>query len=119
MLPAPPMAWVKRKERSVIAVSGQGCPLIAWRHSGVEGARTAHSVDVVSVSGVPTTAPAGRWWATLESNQAWVSPAELQSAAAPCSISPTEGVITEALRGRQGENRKKVKRDFCLPVRAG
>jgi len=21
----------------------------------------------------------GRWWATLESNQAWVSPAELQS----------------------------------------
>ena len=28
------------------------------------------------------------WWATLESNQAWVSPAELQSAAAPCSPSP-------------------------------
>ncbi|PTN01732.1 hypothetical protein C8N32_11013 [Rhodovulum imhoffii] len=28
------------------------------------------------------------WWATLESNQAWVSPAELQSAAAPCSTSP-------------------------------
>ena len=30
----------------------------------------------------------GKWWATLESNQAWVSPAELQSAAAPCSTSP-------------------------------
>ncbi len=30
----------------------------------------------------------GGWWATLESNQAWVSPAELQSAAAPCSSSP-------------------------------
>ena len=30
------------------------------------------------------------WWATLESNQAWVSPAELQSAAAPCSTSPAE-----------------------------
>jgi len=30
----------------------------------------------------------GAWWATLESNQAWVSPAELQSAAAPCSPSP-------------------------------
>jgi 23S rRNA (guanosine2251-2'-O)-methyltransferase len=30
----------------------------------------------------------GEWWATLESNQAWVSPAELQSAAAPCSSSP-------------------------------
>ena len=30
------------------------------------------------------------WWATLESNQAWVSPAELQSAAAPCSSSPAE-----------------------------
>ena len=29
-----------------------------------------------------------KWWATLESNQAWVSPAELQSAAAPCSSSP-------------------------------
>ena len=28
------------------------------------------------------------WWATLESNQAWLSPAELQSAAAPCSTSP-------------------------------
>ncbi len=33
-------------------------------------------------------ADVGRWWATLESNQAWVSPAELQSAAAPCSTSP-------------------------------
>ena len=31
------------------------------------------------------------WWATLESNQAWVSPAELQSAAAPCSTSPDAG----------------------------
>ena len=31
------------------------------------------------------------WWATLESNQAWVSPAELQSAAAPCSSSPAAG----------------------------
>ncbi len=31
-----------------------------------------------------------KWWATLESNQAWVSPAELQSAAAPCSTSPAE-----------------------------
>ena len=30
----------------------------------------------------------GKWWATLESNQAWVSPADLQSAAAPCSSSP-------------------------------
>ncbi len=30
----------------------------------------------------------GEWWVTLESNQAWVSPAELQSAAAPCSSSP-------------------------------
>ena len=30
----------------------------------------------------------GGWWATLESNQAWVSPADLQSAAAPCSSSP-------------------------------
>lgn len=30
------------------------------------------------------------WWATLESNQAWVSPAELQSAAAPCSSSPAD-----------------------------
>ena len=29
------------------------------------------------------------WWATLESNQARVAPAELQSAAAPCSASPT------------------------------
>ena len=31
---------------------------------------------------------AGRWWAILESNQAWVSPAELQSAAAPCGVQP-------------------------------
>ncbi len=52
------------------------------------------------------------WWATLESNQAWVSPAELQSAAAPCSPSPAtrchgpgcEGVDTRALVGRQQEN---------------
>lgn len=36
-----------------------------------------------------------KWWATLESNQAWVSPAELQSAAAPCSTSP------DARRGLQ------------------
>ncbi len=35
------------------------------------------------------TDPEKGWWATLESNQAWVSPAELQSAAAPCSTSPT------------------------------
>ncbi len=33
----------------------------------------------------------GKWWVTLESNQAWVSPAELQSAAAPCSSSPDAG----------------------------
>ena len=33
-------------------------------------------------------ARAVNWWATLESNQAWVPPAELQSAAAPCSPSP-------------------------------
>ena len=36
------------------------------------------------------------WWATLESNQAWVSPAELQSAAAPCSPSPIPTLRPEA-----------------------
>lgn len=48
----------------------------------------------------------GEWWATLESNQAWVSPAELQSAAAPCSTSP------DALRGiaEGGEGVKAQKR---------
>jgi len=51
------------------------------------------------------------WWATLESNQAWVSPAELQSAAAPCSSSPEPGLppmrgglITRAPPTRQAEN---------------
>jgi hypothetical protein len=44
-----------------------------------------------------------KWWATLESNQAWVSPAELQSAAAPCSPSPYGGSIIEAARRRQGD----------------
>ena len=33
------------------------------------------------------------WWATLESNQAWVSPADLQSAAAPCSASPDRRAV--------------------------
>ena len=36
------------------------------------------------------------WWATLESNQAWVSPAELQSAAAPCSPSPVRTLHLKA-----------------------
>ena len=39
----------------------------------------------------PVVREEGEWWATLESNQAWVSPAELQSAAAPCSSSPDAG----------------------------
>lgn len=30
-----------------------------------------------------------KWWAALESNQAWVSPTELQSAAAPCGVQPS------------------------------
>ena len=40
------------------------------------------------------------WWATLESNQAWVSPAELQSAAAPCSTSPDAGGELQAAGSR-------------------
>lgn len=44
----------------------------------------------------------GRWWATLESNQARVASAELQSAAAPCSTSPTGGVIIRGFGGGQG-----------------
>jgi hypothetical protein len=43
-----------------------------------------------------------RWWVTLESNQAWVSPAELQSAAAPCSSSPDGVPNTQGSWGRQG-----------------
>jgi len=43
-----------------------------------------------AVEGLDASEP-GKWWATLESNQAWVSPAELQSAAAPCSTSPDAG----------------------------
>ena len=31
----------------------------------------------------------GKWWATLESNQACVSARELQSPATPCGLSPT------------------------------
>jgi len=55
-----------------------------------------------------------KWWATLESNQAWVTPAELQSAAAPCSPSPVRGsalgrpvnrgVDTDQAGARQQEN---------------
>ncbi len=29
-----------------------------------------------------------KWWATLESNQAWVTPRELQSPATPCGLTP-------------------------------
>jgi len=52
------------------------------------------------------------WWATLESNQAWVSPAELQSAAAPCSTSPAErfgvgGDYRQAAGASSGEKGKK------------
>lgn len=43
-----------------------------------------------------------KWWAILESNQARVASAELQSAAAPCSTSPTECGITKAPMVRQG-----------------
>jgi len=63
----------------------------------------------------------GRWWATLESNQAWVSPAELQSAAAPCSTSPSprlssvllnvSGVVSGAARSVNTHLPP-----FCAPV---
>ena len=43
------------------------------------------------IFGASFARPRAKWWATLESNQAWVSPAELQSAAAPCSSSPDAG----------------------------
>ena len=46
------------------------------------------------------------WWATLESNQARVASAELQSAAAPCSTSPTDGGCIRGARGRQEANRR-------------
>ena len=42
------------------------------------------------------------WWATLESNQARVASAELQSAAAPCSTSPTGGGCNRVRRAGQG-----------------
>ena len=49
---------------------------------------------------------------TLESNQAWVAPAELQSAAAPCSTSPDAG--REIQKGAGG-----VKREFAEKLPSG
>ena len=54
----------------------------------------------------------GKWWATLESNQACVSARELQSPATPCGLSPTctalqlcsMRVTTDAFFQRQPEN---------------
>ena len=46
---------------------------------------------------------AGKWWATLESNQARVAPGELQSPAAPCSSSPTHWPLITARPGRRQE----------------
>ena len=51
----------------------------------------------------------GTGWVTLESNQAWVAPAELQSAAAPCSTSPDAGrEIQKGGRGVKSEFDEKT-----------
>jgi len=58
-------------------------PAVTGGHYSLKGAEMIRT-------DLPASDDMGKWWATLESNQAWVSPAELQSAAAPCSTSPAE-----------------------------
>jgi Glycosyl transferase family 2 len=62
----------------------------SWRGRSTEWRGRAYPKKKARQLRNPVASLTGRrsWWGTLESNQAWVAPAELQSAAAPCSTSP-------------------------------